>query len=187
MSRKQKEMHPDSRQEPGSELFFWAQALTVALLVLVIVNTFFLRISAVSGTSMVPTLQNQDQILLQVIGYNTPQKGDIVVVVSTAFQGEPLVKRIIGTVGDVIDITEDGHIMVNGEIQDEPYIADLIAESKRGSVIYPYTVSEGCVFVMGDNRNGSSDSREIGQLPCDEIIGKAVFRLWPLTKLGGLS
>lgn len=187
MSKGRKLKTQETAEAPASELFFWAQALTFALIVLVVINTFLIRISGVSGTSMVPTLQDHDQILLQIAGYHTPKKGEMVVVISKFFGGEPLVKRVIGTEGDVIDISQDGHVIVNGEVQEEPYIAEFIRESKRGSVAYPYTVSEGCVFVMGDNRNGSSDSREIGELPCDEIVGRAVFRVWPLTKIGVLA
>ena len=178
--------------EAASEIYFWAKTLSVALVILILVNTFFLRLSSVSGSSMYPTLANMDQLLLQVAGYNTQrnpaQRGDIVVVISEEYgSGIPLVKRIIGVAGDVIDITEEGDITVNGTVLQEPYISAPILQDYKGSVNYPYTVTTGHVFVVGDNRNNSFDSRDLGELPCANIIGKAVVRIWPLSKLGGVE
>ncbi|MBR6555552.1 MAG: signal peptidase I [Clostridia bacterium] len=178
--------------ESASEIYFWAKTLSVALIALILVNTFFLRLSTVSGSSMFPTLNNMDQLLLQVAGYNTrrnpAERGDIVVVISEEYGSDiPLVKRIIGVAGDVIDITEDGRVSVNGTVLQEDYISEPIRSGERGSVSYPYTVSAGCVFVMGDNRNLSQDSRDLGEIPCDGIVGKAVVRIWPLNKFGGVE
>lgn len=184
--------HIQVTAESASEVFFWAKTLSVALIVLILVNTFFLRISAVSGGSMNPTLENMDQLLLQISGYNTQrnpaQRGDIVVIISDELGSKtPLVKRIIGVAGDVIDITAEGYITVNGTVLNETYISAPILPNHRGSVEYPYTVTAGHVFVVGDNRNLSLDSRDLGELPCENIIGKAVVRIWPLSKLGGLE
>ena len=178
--------------ESASEIYFWAKTLSVALIALILVNTFFLRLSTVSGSSMFPTLNNMDQLLLQVAGYNTQrnpaERGDIVVVISEEFGSDiPLVKRIIGVAGDVIDITEEGDITVNGIVLQEPYISAPILQDYKGSVNYPYTVTTGHVFVVGDNRNASFDSHDLGELPCANIIGKAVVRIWPLSKLGGVE
>ena len=109
-------------------------------------------------------------------------------VISEEFGSDtPLVKRIIGVPGDVIDITETGLVSVNGTVLQESYISEPISPSERGSVAYPYTVSEGCVFVMGDNRNLSIDSRELGEMPSEAIVGKAILRIWPLNKFGGVK
>lgn len=173
------------KQEPtdvGTELYFWAQALTFALVVLVCINTYFFRLSGVNGTSMVPTLHDKDQIVMRVIDYDHPKRGDIIVVMSDAFQDEPLVKRIIALEGDVVDFDYDaGMVKVNGVTQYESYIAEPI--TRFGNQKYPFTVDKGCIFVMGDNRNGSIDSRwtEVGELPLNQIIGKVLLRLWPLT------
>ena len=187
-----KSKHTWKSPESASEIYFWAKTLSVALIALVLVNTFFLRLSSVSGSSMCPTLESMDQLMLQVAGYNTQrnpaQRGDIVVVISEDFgRDTPLVKRIIGVAGDVIDITADGRVSVNGNVLQEDYISEPISPEERGSVDYPYTVSEGCVFVMGDNRNLSHDSRDLGELPCKAIVGKAVLRIWPLNKFGGVE
>ncbi|MBQ2865471.1 MAG: signal peptidase I [Clostridia bacterium] len=169
----------------ATEAFFWAQALAVSLVVLIIVNIFFFRMSGVMGGSMEPTLHETDRVLLRVIGYSEPQRGDIVVVSAPQYKQGPLVKRIIAVGGDVIDIDAvTGEVYINGELQYEPYISELIR--KRGDMDYPVTVPEGFVFFMGDNRNGSTDSRDssIGMQPVSNIIGKVFFRIWPLKDFG---
>ncbi len=187
-----KNKHTQKTPESASEIYFWAKTLSVALIALILVNTFFLRLSSVSGSSMCPTLESMDQLMLQIAGYNTrrnpPKRGDIVVVISEEFGSDtPLVKRIIGVAGDVIDITEEGRVSVNGNVLQENYISETISPEERGSVDYPYTVSEGCVFVMGDNRNLSIDSRDLGEMPGEAIVGKAILRIWPLNKFGGVE
>ncbi|MBO7276211.1 MAG: signal peptidase I [Clostridia bacterium] len=171
-----------------SEAFFWAQALAMSLVILVIINIFFFRMSGVSGTSMVPTLDEKDRVLLRVIGYNEPERGDVVVVTAPLFEKGPLVKRIIGVGGDVIDIDRNtGAVYINGEEQYEPYISELIRN--RGDMSYPVTVPEGFVFFMGDNRNGSTDSRDsqIGMQPVSNVIGKVFFRVWPIKDIGAVK
>jgi len=172
----------------AAELFFWAQALTIALSVLVCVNTFFFRLSGVVGQSMESTLHQGDQLILQIVGYDQPERGDIIVCYSDHF-GEALVKRVIAVEGDTVDISDDGYMVVNGEELYEPYAKEAIWESKRGGHHYPVTVLEDHVFAVGDNRNHSSDSRDvlIGQIPEDQIIGKALFRIFPFHKIGGVK
>ena len=173
----------------AAELFFWAQALTVALAVLVCVNTFFFRLSGVWGHSMENTLFQNDQLILQIFGYEQPERGDIIVCVSDAFDGQALVKRVIAVEGDTVDISDDGYMVVNGEELYEPYAKEAIRDSERGTQQYPLTVLEDHVFAVGDNRNGSTDSRwvEVGQIEEARVIGKALFRIWPLNRIGGLS
>lgn len=172
----------------AAELFFWAQALTVALAVLVCCNTFFFRLSGVVGQSMESTLHQGDQLILQIIGYDQPERGDIIVCYSDHF-GEALVKRVIAVEGDTVDISDDGYMVVNGEELYEPYANEAMWESKRGGHNYPVTVLEDHVFAVGDNRNHSSDSRDvlIGQIPEDQVIGKALFRIFPFNKIGGVK
>ena len=173
----------------AAELFFWAQALTIALVVLVCCNTFFFRLSGVWGQSMEKTLYQGDQLILQIVGYNQPERGDVIVCTSDAFGGEALVKRVIAVEGDIVDISKDGYMMVNGEELYEPYARESIRGSERGSQLYPLTVWEDHVFVVGDNRNHSTDSRwvEVGQIEEARVIGKVLFRIWPLNKIGGIS
>lgn len=171
---------------PAAEVFFWAQALALALAVLVLINTFLFRLSGVHGDSMNPTLADGEQTLLRL--HYRPQRGDIVVCYSKNLH-EALVKRVVGLAGDTIDIDAQGCVVLNGQTLYEPYIAANIIPEKRGDHSYPLTVQPGHVFVMGDNRNGSLDSRwdSVGQIAEEDIIGKAVFRIWPLNHLGGLS
>jgi signal peptidase I len=166
-------------------LFYWVQALVFALIVLIVINIFVGHISGVVGDSMNNTLVNGEKVLVQIAGYNEPKRGDIVVIYSEAFPDELLIKRVIGVEGDVIDFDmQSGQLIINGKTVYEPYIAEYMVVF--GSLDYPYTVPEGCVFVMGDNRNHSTDSRSaaIGAIPAEQIIGKAFFRIWPLSSWG---
>ena len=174
----------------ASDLFDWAEALVYALALLVVVCAFFVRLSGVQGTSMYPTLDNGDQLLLLSFGYNEPERGDIVVLMADDFMDQPLVKRVIGIGGDVIDMDPSGTVTVNGEALYEPYINDLNGQDMYlGDIQFPLTVPDGQVFVMGDNRNGSSDSRkaEVGTIPYEKIVGKAVFRLFPFNRMGQIE
>ena len=189
---------PDAGQPPkkdaekkttlASDLFDWAEALVYALALLVVICAFFVRLSGVVGTSMYPTLHNHDQLLISSVGYDVPERGDIVVLMADDFMDQPLVKRVIGVGGDVVEIDPATNtVYVNGEALYEPYINDLGGQSiYMGDVAFPFTVPEGQVFVMGDNRNGSSDSRktEVGTIPYEKIVGKAIFRIFPFNRMG---
>ena len=186
----EKQTKKTEKNTTAGELFFWAQALTIALAVLVCFNTFFFRLSGVRGQSMENTLFEGDQLILQIMGYDQPERGDIIVCYSNAFYGgEALVKRVIAVEGDVVDISDDGYMMVNGEELYEPYAKEPIRDGKRGDQAYPLTIKDDHLFVVGDNRNGSSDSRllMVGQVPEEKVIGKALFRVLPLHKIGGVK
>ena len=135
------------------------------------------------------TLHANDQLILQIIGYDQPERGDVLVCTSDAFDGEALVKRVIAVEGDTVDISKDGYMVVNGEALYEPYVKEAIRDSARGTQRYPLTVLEDHLFVVGDNRNHSTDSRflEVGQIEEARVIGKVLFRIWPLNKIGGIS
>lgn len=185
----EKKTKKNEKNTPAGELFFWAQALTVALAVLVCINTFFFRLSGVVGQSMESTLHQGDQLILQVLGYDQPERGDIIVCYSDAFGGEALVKRVIAVEGDTVDVSDDGYMVVNGEELYEPYAKEAMWADQRGDQSYPVTVKEDCLFVVGDNRNHSTDSRSlmVGQVEEDRVIGKALFRVFPLHKIGGVQ
>lgn len=163
----------------------WLESIASAVAVILIVFIFVFQPARVDGASMLPTLQDGDKILLRSAFY-TPKQGDIVVVDSYNNYDETLVKRVIAVGGDTIDIDgATGEVWVNGIVLDEPYI--LAPTIDVGDVAFPITVPQGSVFVMGDNRPGSLDSRfnKIGMIDARDIMGKVFFRLMPRT--GGVK
>ena len=175
----------------SSELFGWGESLMVVLIFFVVVFTFFVRLIGVDGSSMYPTLEDRSIMLVSNLGY-TPEKGDIVVLRKEGFYyDQPIVKRIIATGGDTIDIDPvTGDVLVNGEVLDEPYIAEKINTlEKMGDMTYPQTVPEGCVFVMGDNRNFSTDSRwtSLGMVDERYILGHVLSVIFPLSEFGSVA
>ena len=176
-------------QAPGkqrSEALDWLQCIVSGIVICILVFTFLLRVVGVVGSSMVPTLEEGDRLVISHLFY-TPKYGDIVVLRKTEFSDEPLIKRVIATEGQTVDIDfTEGVVYVDGVALSEPYVNSTTNE--REDLTGPVTVPEGCVFVMGDNRNRSTDSRS-GRIGCVDqrlIIGKAYLRLMPLHKFGGL-
>lgn len=170
-----------------SEFFNWGESLISVLIFFVIVFIFFVRLIGVDGTSMYPTLEDHNVMLTSNWNY-VPTRGDIVVLNKESFwNGLPIVKRIIAVGGDEIDIDFDTHeVFVNGERLDEPYIAEPTA--KQEDMVFPQIVPEGCVFVMGDNRNWSTDSRNTALGMVDEryILGHVLTIIYPFDKIGAL-
>ncbi len=174
-------------QKREQSLLEWYEALVFALVILVVVFSFFFRIIMVNGSSMAPTLSPSDRLVVWAAGY-TPERGDVIVVDGYIDYGKPLVKRIIAMGGDTVDIDfANGVVSVNGQILEEPYIAEPTHNSY--DVSFPLTVPEGTVFVMGDNRNASNDSRStaIGCIDERDIMGKVVFRFSPVDRIGGIQ
>ncbi len=170
-----------------SELFDWGEALLISLATVILIFVFGVRIIGVEGHSMEPTLQDSNQLLVSNLFY-TPEKGDIVILTKDSFMTSPIVKRVIATEGDTIDIDfDEGTVTVNGEVLEEDYI--LEPTYTQLDTDFPQTVPEGCVFVMGDNRNGSTDSRysELGMVDTRYIIGKVLLRIYPLNEIGTVS
>ena len=176
------EKHSSAQQAVrGQNVFEWYEALISAALVLVLIFSFFFRIIQVDGESMVPTLQNGDKLVVWGAGYE-PQRGDVVIVDSYTAYGKPLVKRVIAKGGDTVSIDyETGTVMVNGEVLQEDYIAEPTYLGY--DVEFPYTVPEGTVFVMGDNRNASLDSRStyVGCIDERDILGKVLVCFLPFS------
>ncbi len=177
----------DRRRAARKDIVEWMEALLFAFALIVLLYTFLFRIVTVSGTSMEKTLQWNDRVIVSCLAYQ-PQHGDIIVVDSYTDYGEPLVKRVIAVGGDVVDINErTGTVSVNGGILDEPYVHDDM--TLLHDVAFPLTVPEGYVFLLGDNRGVSLDSRssEVGLIDERDILGKVILRIFPFDKIGVLE
>lgn len=164
-------------------LYDWAEAIAIAVLAVVFIFAFLFRVVTVDGQSMNRTLKHGEQLILSRFSY-TPSHGDIVVLQMEQEQ-RLLIKRVIGVAGDTIEVTKDGQVLRNGEVLEEPYISDKTAQE---GMTDPVVVPEGHVFVMGDNRASgwSWDSRSFGCIKYNEVVGKVVFRISPLNRMGGL-
>ena len=163
--------------------------LLYMLMAIMLVFLLFFRIIVVSGDSMYSTLLDGDYLLL--LGnlfYQEPDHGDIVVISKKSFDdGKPIVKRVIATEGQNVDIDfENAVVYVDGVALDEPYINS--PTSFNEGTVFPLTVAEDCIFVLGDNRGVSRDSRDpvIGQIDKREVLGKAIFLMLPGTSHGNL-
>ena len=180
----------DKRRQAGSILtgiLGWVKELAIALVIVWFVITFVAQNNQVVGTSMQPTVYENDMVIVNKFLYRftDPDRGDIIVFPSVE-NGEKvyLIKRIIGLPGDVVDI-RDGKVFVNDKELEEKYI-DIETTAVSGQVSFPLTVPSGEYFVLGDNRIVSKDSRylQIGTIPKSKIVGKASIRIWPFDSLG---
>ena len=156
--------------------------LIYLLAIVMIVFVFLFRIVIVSGSSMYATLQDGDWLLVTGSAfYHDPQYGDIIVASKDSFNfGEPIIKRVIATQGQTVDIDFDaGIVYVDGVALEEDYTHT--PTNVEEGIVFPITIAEGCIFAMGDNRNGSRDSRDplIGMIDQREILGKALFLIFP--------
>lgn len=152
-------------------------ALIVVAAIAILTATLFLPVLQVSGSSMEPTLSDQDIIVL--VKSDRLETGDLI---GFYYQNKLLLKRVIAGPGDIVNINEKGDVYVNDELLDEPYLSvKALGESDQD---YPYQVPENRYFVMGDNRSTSIDSRStaIGSIEKDQIVGKVLIKIWPLMK-----
>ena len=166
-------------KERRGETFDWIQSLVVALVLCVLIFSFVARVIVVSGTSMLDTLHSNDRILISDLFYS-PRQGDIVVVRKESFSSEPIVKRVIAVAGQTVNMDFDaGVVYVDGQALDEPYT--YTPTNRRIDFEDEVVVPEGCLFLMGDNRNGSTDSRDdrIGFVDERLVMGRAIFLLVP--------
>ena len=169
------------------ETYEWIESFLSVLIPLMLAMVLLGRPATVFGSSMVPTLHGGDRLILRQVAYE-PRRGDIVVIDRNTQEEQNLIKRVIGVAGDEINIDFDwGRVYRNGELLEEPYINE--PTWNQFDVEFPVTVPEGCVFVMGDNRNHSDDSRDsdIGMVDTRRVMGKAVFRFFPFSAIGGVQ
>lgn len=166
----------------GRDLYEWVQSLVGSVLVVVAIFTFVIRMMGVDGHSMLNTLQHGDRLLVvNSMLYHDYQYGDIVILRKNGvFDDDPIVKRVIAVEGQTVDIDfAEGIVYVDGEALEEDYIREPTYTAEGTE--FPLTVPEGSIFVMGDNRNGSSDSRDyrLGTVDTRYVIGKAAFLIFP--------
>lgn len=166
-----------AKQKMHINIYDIISVFVTAVVTIAILFTFAFRIVGVDGTSMLPTLNNGDWLLVKAYDAN-PEYGQVIIITQPNDLNKPLVKRIIATEGQTVDIDFiNGIVYVDGKELDEPYIYDRTYTSE--GVTFPVTVPEGCVFVMGDNRNGSTDSRSdiIGFINENYILGQAKYKI----------
>ena len=187
MDKENQQTNDKTGKEAQGGAFDWIQMIVTALVTCILIFVFLGRTVGVIGPSMEKTLIEGDRLIISNLFY-TPKYGDIVVLRKDTFKNEPIIKRVIATEGQTVDIDFDaGVVYIDGVALDEPYIN--APTTLREDFQKPVTVPEGCVFVMGDNRNRSTDSRtdSIGCVDTRYIIGRAIFRIYPFNKIGTLS
>lgn len=174
---------PGRRRRRGSAILEWLVVVVVAVGAALLVRTFVLEQFAVAGQSMYSTLHDGDRVLVNKLGYrmHDPNRGDVVVLKTIEAIGErDLIKRVVALPGETIAyqncvLTVDGRVLV------EPYLdPTVVAPNACGGSQEPLVVPDGTVFVLGDNRGGSKDSRDLGPISYDDIIGRAFIIIWPV-------
>lgn len=166
----------------GKALRNTVYVLLVVAAVAVLISTLLLPVLQVSGESMEPTLEDGDIIVL--VKTNKYETGDLV---GFYYQNKLLLKRVIATAGDYVNIDDSGVVSVNGKVIDEPYVSEL----SKGTcdIELPYQVPDGRIFVMGDHRKVSIDSRAkaVGCIEKEQIVGRVFFRVWPLSDISHIK
>jgi len=182
-----------SKKSTKSELLDWLKAIIIALIIGGIIRVFLFSPIIVDGPSMAPTLEDGDQMIVNRFIYDVSEPERFDIVVFHASDQRDFIKRVVGLPGDHVAVSDDV-LYINGEPVREPFLAeqkqalgpnetltnDFTLEETTGEY---QTVPEGHVFVLGDNRRNSTDSRIFGVIPIDEIVGKASFIYWPLDRI----
>ncbi|MBR7071618.1 MAG: signal peptidase I [Clostridia bacterium] len=185
-------------QRVATEIYDWLDVITSAIIIVIVLFSFLFRVATIDGRSMMNTLYNGEKVIISNFGY-TPKQKDIVVISrnmnNSVLEEEtselPIIKRVIAVEGQTVDIDFiRGVVTVDGEELDEPYVRQPTLT--KYEVDFPVKVKEGCIFVMGDNRNESLDSRsdrigDHGMVDTRYVLGHAIFRIFPFNKIGGLT
>lgn len=167
-------------------LLEWVLVIGLAILLALVTRTFVFRVTRVTGYSMEPTLSHGDVLILNRFSYvfSSPRAGDIVAFPYPDNPSAYFIKRIIAGADDIVDLS-NSQFSVNGTPLDDPFSQQPVRHPSD-VVSFPVTVEEGRFFVLGDNRNGSRDSRNntVGNVQGDDMIGKVLVRIWPLSTFG---
>ena len=185
-------MEEQKKKNPAEDIYAVLHDFVYILAAITLIFVFLIRLVGVSGPSMTPTLLDGEYVaLLSNFVCRDYGQGDVVVATVPTFDdARPIVKRVIATAGQTVDIDfASGEVRVDGVLLEEPYINEPTLTDFDSGLDYPVTVPEGCVFLMGDNRNHSADSRyaPIGCVDTDYILGKVILRILPPSRIGGIS
>ena len=179
----------EAKTDMKKEIWSWIFYIGFVIVLTYLIITFVGQRTVVDGRSMNPTLNDRDNLIVEKLSYrfSDPQRFDIIVFPPQGAPNEHYIKRIIGLPGETVQIDEEGNIYINGEILEEDYGLETIANPGRASE--PITLGDDEYFVLGDNRNNSTDSRseKVGNVKRDTITGRAWLRIWPLSGIGFLK
>lgn len=179
------------KEEIKKEGIEWIKAFAIGIIIFAFIRTFFFSNYIVEGESMMPTLEDGNKLVVNKIGYQIGDLNRFDVIVFHANQDEDFVKRIIGLPGDEIEYQQD-HLYVNGKKMEEPFLEIYREQTLGGRLTGDFTLKEitgkkvvpqGKLFVLGDNRLGSWDSRHFGFISVDQVVGKVDLRYWPLKEV----
>ena len=163
----------------------WLIAIAFAALLFFMVRSFLFRVAHVTGNSMEPTLSHGDMVVLNRLSsiFTSPRVGDIVAFPFPEDPSEFYIKRVIAMPGDIVDL-QSGIFKINGQALDDDFSREPTVSF--GDIAFPITVEEGRFFVLGDNRNGSMDSRfsSVGNVPARDMVGRVAMRVYPFNRLG---
>lgn len=185
-------IHMEKQVKEKNELWEWTKALLIAFAIAAVIRYFLFTPIAVDGESMMPTLEDGDRMIVNKIGYKIGEPKRFDIVVFHAPEQKNYIKRVIGLPGDTVEYKDD-QLYINGESIDEPYLDAYKAQITEGTLTEDFTlkdidvsleeIPEGYVFVMGDNRRYSKDSRHIGIIEQKEIIGNTSLIFWPFNDI----
>jgi len=182
----------EKTKKEKNELWEWIKALVIAFVIAVLIRYILFTPIVVDGDSMMPTLVDGDRMIVNKIGYKLGEPDRFDIVVFHAPEGKDYIKRVIGLPGDTIEYKDD-QLYINGKAYDEPYLDEYKSQITEGTLTQDFTlqeidptlevIPEGYVFVMGDNRRYSKDSRHIGIVSQDKIIGNTNVIFWPISEM----
>ncbi|MCM3214767.1 signal peptidase I [Niallia taxi] len=174
-----------------NEIWEWGKALVIAVVLAVVIRSFLFAPIVVDGESMMPTLHNSDRMIVNKVNYKVSEPKRFDIIVFHAPEGKDYIKRVIGLPGDTIEYKDDV-LYVNGKAYKEPYLDEYKKQVTDGPLTESFkledkigqsTVPEGELFVMGDNRRDSKDSRHIGTIPYGKVLGNTSMIYWPISDI----
>lgn len=177
----------------ANEILDWIESFVFAVFVIILIFIFLFRIVTVDGHSMNSTLSDKDRVIISHLNYDP--KNDDIVVVNSSVLNKTLIKRVIGIAGDTVKIDYNiNTVYVNGKAISNEHIDNTMLDKgmfdpsfKVSDGVYEYKVPENSIFIMGDNRNNSTDSRTIGFISKDDVMGHVIFRLYPFKEFGRIK